>query len=63
MAYDLKKLDSVILEECYHCHSTGTEPDYSDGGDPAEGTKTCHICDGEGKIASKEIWSIDQESL
>jgi len=60
MAYNLKKLESVILEECYHCHGTGLEPDYPEaGGQPPSGTETCHVCNGDKKLATKEIWSLN----
>ena len=61
MSYELSKLEYVILKSCYHCHGTGIEPDQGQGGDPANGTQTCSVCEGlfENKIVEAEIWSVD----
>lgn len=61
MSYDLGKLEYIVLSKCYHCHGTGTEPNQGAGGDPPNGSQTCHICNGEhgNKLVTAEIWSVD----
>ena len=65
MAYSLDVLESVVLETCYHCHGTGVEPNYVQGGSPPSGDNTCTVCqqdyviNGVSKLVTKEIWKVN----